>query len=47
LAEGLAFEYLDGRARLRHWIGHEPDDRQVNAFSTRSTEVAKRVGRPS
>ena len=38
---------LDPSARLAHWIGHEPDQWQVNAFTTRATEVAMRVGRQS
>ena len=38
---------LDPATRLRHWIGHEPDAWQVNAFTTRTTEVAMRVGRQS
>ena len=38
---------LDPAARLAHWIGHEPDQWQVNAFTTRATEVAMRVGRQS
>jgi len=38
---------LDPATRLRHWIGHEPDAWQVNAFTTRATEVAMRVGRQS
>lgn len=38
---------LDPRARLRRWIGHEPDDWQVEAFTTRAPEVALRVGRQS
>lgn len=38
---------LDPVSRLAHWIGHEPDAWQVNAFTTRATEVAMRVGRQS
>lgn len=38
---------LDPRARLGHWLGHEPDDWQVELFSTRAPEVACRVGRQS
>lgn len=38
---------LDPAARLTHWIGHQPDPWQVEAFSTRATEVAMRVGRQS
>ncbi|MBU2982166.1 terminase family protein [Lentibacter algarum] len=36
---------LDPAARLRHWIGHEPDPWQIDAFTTQATEVALRVGR--
>ena len=38
---------LDPRARLAHWMGHEPDDWQVEMFTTRASEVACRVGRQS
>jgi len=38
---------LDPSARLAHWIGHEPDTWQVEAFTTRTPEVALRVGRQS
>lgn len=38
---------LDARARLAHWMGHEPDEWQLEAFTTRATEVALRVGRQS
>lgn len=38
---------LSPEARLAHWIGHEPDPWQIEAFSTRSLEVALRVGRQS
>lgn len=44
--EGLE-RHLDPRARLSHWMGHKADDWQVNAFTTRATEVAMRVGRQS
>lgn len=43
-AQGLE-RSLDPRVRLAHWIGHEPDDWQVEMFSTRSSEVACRVSR--
>jgi len=36
---------LDPSIRLAHWIGHEPDEWQVEAFNTRAPEVALRVGR--
>lgn len=36
---------LDPAARLHHWIGHEPDPWQIDAFTTQATEVALRVGR--
>lgn len=36
---------LDPAARLRHWIGHEPDPWQIDAFTTQATEIALRVGR--
>lgn len=36
---------LDPAARLAHWIGHEPDPWQIEAFTTRASEVALRVGR--
>lgn len=36
---------LDPTARLAHWIGHEPDPWQVEAFTTDASEVALRVGR--
>lgn len=39
--------HLDPARRLAHWIGHEPDEWQVTAFTTRATEVAMRVGRQS
>ena len=56
-AEGLE-RSLDATARLRHWMGHEPDNWQVEAFSVRppasalpggvvASEVAMRVGRQS
>lgn len=38
---------LDPKARLAHWMGHEPDPWQFEAFTTRATEVAMRVGRQS
>ncbi len=38
---------LDAQARLAHWIGHQPDDWQVEAFTTRAQEIAMRVGRQS
>lgn len=38
---------LDPVARLSHWMGHAPDPWQVEAFTTRATEVALRVGRQS
>lgn len=42
--EGLERE-LDPVARLRHWIGHEPDPWQIGAFTTEASEIALRVGR--
>lgn len=36
---------LDPVARLSHWIGHEPDPWQVEAFTTQASEIALRVGR--
>lgn len=45
-AETLERE-LDPVARLRHWMGHEPDPWQVEAFLSRSPEIAMRVGRQS
>jgi hypothetical protein len=36
---------LDPRARLAHWMGHPPDDWQVEAFTSHASEVALRVGR--
>lgn len=38
---------LDPEARLAHWMGHAPDPWQLEAFTTRATEVAMRVGRQS
>lgn len=38
---------LDPVSRLAHWMGHAPDPWQVEAFTTRATEVALRVGRQS
>lgn len=44
--EGLE-RALDPSARLAHWMGHPPDPWQVEAFKTRATEIAMRVGRQS
>lgn len=38
---------LDPQTRLARWMGHDPDPWQVEAFTTRTTEVAMRVGRQS
>ena len=37
--------HLDPGARLHHWIGHAPDPWQVEAFTTKASEIALRVGR--
>lgn len=36
---------LDPAARLAHWIGHDPDPWQIDAFTNTASEVALRVGR--
>ncbi|WP_170571168.1 terminase large subunit domain-containing protein [Ruegeria atlantica] len=36
---------LDPSARLAHWIGHRPDQWQLDAFLSKSSEVALRVCR--
>jgi len=36
---------LDPAARLAHWMGHEPDPWQLEAFTTQASEIALRVGR--
>ncbi len=38
---------LDPVCQLRHWMGHEPNEWQVETFTTPSPEVALRVGRQS